>query len=387
MGLDQVRDTLGVELYRLASLHDLPPYVKAASEVDIRGTDDLPAHGFAEPGGRLYPVHTPAATWVSSAYFASKRAEVDPAIAVDVDGRLRAAASYWGIAGDVDATTAAIAKAAAFDDASVPDDCYAVVERFEGGRVERHMRLLNEAEVKVAAAYLGEHRDLFAYDDRRTVARKILQRADAVKAAMAPDVADMLDRVAGFGTCAASHAVDLLRKRAAAATERDRDAYERLAELCGHVEGLGGEVRDPATLHKLATFVDRLDRELGLARRYGGDFERPEDVLFRVTEKAAAGHAASRVTTSTGSVYLRDDLSMVPIESVRDHMGGEFAGAIGDGRWVDAGKAAAVLPTMPRDDAGAFDRMADALGIGRAAKSASCEAAGPALAAIAAALS
>jgi len=61
---------------------------------------------------------------------------------------------------------------------------------------------------------------------------------------------------------------------------------------------------------------------------------------------------------TSGSVYHDDDLAGVKLADVRDYLGTDLANAISsDGILVDTQKAAAVLPTLPRNDAEIFDQM------------------------------
>lgn len=386
MTLDRDGDAFGATLYRLARLYEAPAYVKAAGAAELRG-DGVAAHLHADVAGRGLPMHTPAATWASAAAFCEERAAYPAAKAARVSGRLREAAAFWGIAGDIDRLEEKAAAYAATRDDELPDDAFAAVSAGDDGRKERRMRMADPGEVKAAAAWLGAYRDEFLYDDRRAIARRIIARADATGTALPDDDAAMLAKTAGHGTCTAADAAAFVAGRAALVAPRDAKLAADLRALAAALPAEGGTIGRPA-LAKLAGAIDKCDRIAGLAGRYGPDLERPEDVLFRVTGKDAADYLAGHVETP-GGIYRRDALARLSLVDVRDRMGDAFADAVGDstGLYLDAGKLAAVLPTMPADDGRLFARMAAALGVVPAVKAAS--AAGgerPALAAAVAAV-
>ncbi len=390
MILDQGKDALGVEFYRLSSLYDAPGYVKSATEEQIKGVPGMARHGYADQGGLRFPLHTAAATWASAAHFLGKQAEFADDEAALFGARIKAAADYWAIRGDFEKLAAAMERDGRLDDDSLDDSMFAVVEASDdGGGKERHMRLLNPAEIKVAAQWLGRHRDEFMYDDRRTVARKIIERAEATKTAMADEVAEPLEKMAGFGTCAARHAVALLRGRAAIVAARDEKLAADMRTLADDVAAAGAGIRAPEVLHKIASVVDKCDRIAGLRGDYAsGDVDRPEDVLFRITGKVARDYASRHVASSSGAVYRTEDLAGLAITAVRDRMGDGFADAVVDdvGLWMDTDKLAAIMATMPRDDAEAFDRLAAAAGAAPVSKHASSNSRRLDLAAVAAAV-
>src|SRR5688572_3785182 len=109
--LDQTGDAAGVEIYRVAALYAAPDFVKAAAAADLCGGPEVPAHCYADPLRRAWPVHTPAATWVSLALFEEKRATLDARTVARAEAALDKAARHWGIAGDARRLRAAVKEA------------------------------------------------------------------------------------------------------------------------------------------------------------------------------------------------------------------------------------------------------------------------------------
>ncbi len=358
--LDQSHDRLGVELYRLASIYEPPGFVKQASESTLRGEGEMPAQCYADQQGRLFPVHTPAATWTSSAYFLEKCAGLPRAYADGVGRRLLGMAQFWGILPQVEKLASEIALSQRKSDETLPDDAFALVEVLDDGSKERMLPLRNGEEVKAAAAWLVTYRDAFPFEDRQTVATRVLQKAAEHDANLA-EYSDTLDRMAGFGGCAVKQARAAVVERAGLLARKDPEAAARLREVA---DAIGSPDRERYT--KLAAVLDDVDRRTGLSRLYNEGLTRPEDVLFALTEKVASEVRYDNVETTTGSVYAKTDLRrLTDLDKVAEYMGSKFAEAVASpsGLYVDSEKLAAILATAPRDDAAIFDRLMSESGL------------------------
>jgi hypothetical protein len=136
----------------------------------------------------------------------------------------------------------------------------------------------------------------------------------------------------------------------------------KLARLC---EEDPDAIRHFGTLTKIAEIVDQFDREHGLHRRYDDVLQRPEDVLFAVTEKVAADLSDELVGNSmTGTYYKKADLERLPVRDLADTLGDDFVDAVTSaGAWVDTEKLAAIVPTLPLGDAELFDEVTTNAGI------------------------
>ncbi len=361
--LDQAQDLSGTETYRLTSIYPPPPFVKTAAAVALYGDGETERHLFADQMNRRYPCHTAAATWMSTLFFLDKQAGVDSPANKKIEQRLAGSAAYFNIKPLVDQLKQAMAANAGNELAKLADNEFALVWLDDNGRKERHYPLRNGQEVKLAADYLGQYRDKFTYGDRQVMAAKILDKADAIGAGITNR--DMLTKMAGYGACANGHIVVMLEKRAKL-VKRSHPAYaHQLGEMVKSCEASPLDVRDHSKRVSLARLVDEFDRQTKLARLYDQGLERPEDVLFQITEKMATSFTQDHVATTSGSVYEKDALDQLDLGQVRDWMGDDFAEAVSiSGLVVDAAKMASVLPTLPRPDAEMFDKMAQSLGLG-----------------------
>lgn len=384
--LDQTRDSNLQRLHGLLhtvgvdgnTLFDPPDFVKRASRgaVGAELSEDGAGVAFGNPRDRLFPVHTAPATWVSAVFFHTQKAAMSARDAEVIEKRIEAAAAHHGISGTVALVKAAVAREAARSEADLPDDAYALVLTLENGTKGRYLPVRNGDEVKAAAAYLRRNRADLRFDDRRVVAERILVKAAAFGVDLG-EATSAIQTQAGVGTCAPGTVVDVLAGRAQAVKLAGRDpAGAALLEgLAKAAAANPAEAVRPAFLRKVASTVDRVDRDYKLGRLTG---LRPPEDLFAVTLKAAADLVAGHVSLSSGDVYAKTALAAVPLTEVQAVMGAPFAAAVGaGGLFLDAEKLAGVAASMPRDDAELLGRLLARLGVQPAHKEAAHVSSGP----------
>jgi hypothetical protein len=140
--------------------------------------------------------------------------------------------------------------------------------------------------------------------------------------------------------------------------------------LAQTVAGRPESIHDQDQRVKLAHMIDDMDRETGL-NRFVEDLEKPEDVFFAITEKAASQLRRDHVATITGNMYKRSDFDRLKLSEVKDLMGSDFADAVTTGGLLLCPeKLAELVPTLPRADADLFDRLMLDAGINPMAKEA-----------------
>lgn len=362
--LDQSTDLNGQELYRITNLYGAPDYVKQASADRVCGHENLEPHVFADPVRKLYPCHTAPAVWASTAFFSEKRAELPEDQAARIARRLAESGRHFGITPDLETLQAKIATAMSTGESQLPDDVFAIVLQFEDGRKDRHYPMRNPGEVRKAAHYLSQYRDQFMYDDRCKIANKVLEKAAEYGADIA-EWSDMLYKTAGVGLCAAADAAALVRSRGDLLRSNEQVLKDQFYKLADEIESNGEHFQHWAPLQKIASIVDQFDHERGLNQNYGAWLERPEDVLFAVNEKVAAELTNELIANErTGTVYKRADLAGMDLRALGDALGDDFVEAVSTANaWVDIEKLAAIVPTLPLNDAQTFDSVLAAMGI------------------------
>lgn len=360
--LDQSQDISGQERHRIQQLYDVPEFVKSAAAVATCGDPEtLQGRDYADQYGRIYPMHTAPATWLSTAFFFDKQSQLQPAVAQRIHDRLRERASFFGILPSFEAIQKRAAANADTDLGHLADSDFAYVTG-TGAAKQRFCPLRNAAEVKVAAAWLEQYRDRFAFRTRQNMAGRITEKAARYGAAL--DNADYVEKQAGFGVCPASQAADLLASRVPYITGPEHATFKgEVEKTAASIRQRPSQTRNPEALCKLAALVDQIDRQFRLHSLYGNGLERPEDVLFAVTREKAAAFLNAHVNLTNGAVFEKESLGRLRVHDVREHMG-DFADAItADGIHVDAEKVAEVAFTLPRSDADTFQRMCHGLGV------------------------
>jgi len=361
--IDQSRDLNGQSIHRIIQLYSPPPFVKTASTPDLCGGENMQLGDYADVAMKRFPCHTPAATWMSAAFFEENKGELGPRAAA-IGNRIKEAAAYFKITTPVNQLQEKVA-AANTPEARLSDDEFAFVFSDRNGHTERRCPLNTPLNVKAAADWLAQYRDELPYQDRRSVADKILGAATKHGADISSHQ-DMLERMAGMGVCSAKIAADYLRTRKPLLGESPEavQVVEQMEKFAAHIEREPHSMQHYSILTELATFIDSVDRSLGIKYAEAG-FERPEDVFFAVTEKIAADEQNAIVGNDlTGNFYKKADLGQLPVQDLADALGSDFGAAISTANaWVDTEKLARIVPTLPRGDAELFDAVCANAGV------------------------
>jgi hypothetical protein len=368
--LDQLDDLNGQELYRITRVHPLPPFVKEASADDIVGPPEgLETHCYAHPRGKHYPVHTAAATYISTLFFLDKQAEWDRPTAQVIERTLDKYAKYHGITERIQRLKEAWAEAQKLPaEDKLPDEDYALIVNGE-----KHFPVRNGNEVLKCAEYIQQYRDELPYEYRQQMAAKVLEKAGKFGLSLG-DKEEFIEKQAGHGVCGAKTVAEFLYQRSVLYKRAGFLDYAikagEMAKAC--LKNKAG-IHDQDQLVKLACLVDQVDRDTKLKSK-AVDLPAPEDVFFQLTVKTASKLREEHVALTSGNIYKTADLENAKLDAVADVMGEDFAQAIAGGLHVDAAKMAEIVPTLPRGDAELFDRLMASMGIHPVVKEAAHEA-------------
>lgn len=374
--LDQTSDINGQKTHRLTTLFPPPEFVKnASSEAAYGPAEGLPLRCYGDPTHRLYPAHTKEATWLSALFFLDNKAEGKHGEkdALLIEDRLNKFAAYFGITAEVDELKSRVKTASSNPTHTLDNDDFALIVKYADGTVERHYPLRNPAEVKAAAQYLAQFQDVIPLEDRQQMGQRILDKAEKVGTTFDDDTESFLERQAGYGVCAAKDAADLVMSRVVRLRYMNKDASlcEELQKMAQACLDNSEHVRTPGSLTKLATVIDNIDRMYGLHRDYSDTFQRPEDVLFGITVKAAEHVLSDHCSMTTGKIYKIADFRKVALEDIRDVMGESFAEEVSVGGLTTCPeKLADIASTLPRPDAELLDRLLSKAGVVPVAKEA-----------------
>lgn len=308
----------------------MPDYVKDAGSDDLFGGPGAPCLHWGEPRLRLYPIHTPAAVWASSAKFAEARHDLGPVAALAVKQRIKEAARWFGVADDAAAAARDAEAALAADEAEA-----------------RRARALDPAVFKSAGAEWSRGAGAAPPEERKSAALEWIEIASARPEIAVPGPVAASARVAP--TVPGRDAARGVAARAALAASLGWDKVasimRNMADDCARLAD-----DDHAGRDRLINVVDEVDR--ALARNVG---ERPfplaETLFYDADTKDAS---AEFVTLRDGSVYALENVVRTKAAAVRECVGDQLASAVGAGLFWDAGRLLSGAAALSRDDTALF---------------------------------
>ena len=362
MIIDQVSDKSGVKLHGFTKLYNVPEFVKSASSGDITGNGtDLPSSVYGDPRTLKFPCHTPSSTYVSLAYFLDQE-ESFGKIASSIKERILKAGDYFGIRPSLDGLITKHASMQKHSEDNLPDDDFAIVVKFETGRKTRSYPIRNEQEVKAAAEWMGKYANDLNFKDRKTIAGKILVKAAEYGVSLANE--SEITKFAADGLVSKVKVANMLFDRAKAlkVLKKDPEIQEMLAKTAQHVLNNSA----PDIMDKAASIISSVDEQYKF-KSLGSVND-----LYTLSVKTASKLASAHIQLTNGSVYKKAELESIKLDEIKDLFGNEFADRVSSGGlFVDSEKLAEELATLPRGDAGLFDKLVDGLGIKTAYKQAS----------------
>jgi hypothetical protein len=303
-------------------------------------------------------------------YFLEAQPDLVEKAASLIKTRLSNFANHWGIINDVETMQQKHAAACRDNRDALPDSAFAIVWADAEGGKARHLPMRNTTEIKVAAFWFKEHRDNFKWDDRQTIARKILEKAANFGAGLGDDLDELLEKQAGHGVFVPSKVAEMLTNRTRAVDRLPEEVRDRMLKLASEVKSNPILGMDPATSANLARTVDIFDRTYGLAGKYSALIPRPEDVLFAGTLKCAADFVKNACTLTTGTVFEKAQFSKLALSEVRALLGDDVAAAVADGLEIDTEKMSDIASTLPRPDAQKLEVLLSDIGETPATKNA-----------------
>jgi len=347
---DFVEDKAATLLIQIAERYNLPEYVKQANIDEVKTIDNVAVSAFADPLHMKFACHTPAATWLSAAYFFDNCKPDYHAHNKNIINRLEKFAAYFGIENDLKAL---IKQSSDYHKAELPDTEYAYVWESDAGTKERSYPLTNNMEVKVAAEWLNQIQDRIMYNDANTIACKILTKASKYGTDLG-SLQDNIEKLAGYGIPDVDGIISGLRYRAKLAKDEFKEHIEKLADL---TEKTPKQALQQTQLVKLAETVDEIDYTLNLKGKYGELLKRPVDFIFAVPLSKAAADMSQFCELQTGAIFDKSQLSKLAVHDLESVLGSEFVEQVTTGLELDPEKLASVSSTLPRGDAELIERL------------------------------
>ena len=367
--MDYLNDSSLQKLHGLSKqyLNDgLPDFVKAADIPNERPADESQLAVYGDTVRRQFPCHTKVATYLSCLYFWGQKYNGDdwssPYPRSKTAGRLEKAARFWGVLPEVQKFRSTMKKSSSAPNRSLTSADYALAVNYGTEQVCR-FPIVNAETVKKAAANLHRYRVSYPYVWRKEAATRILKKAMEFNAVIEPEDLDYIVKASGAYPADPQSIADKLGVRALMFDDEVRIPMRKAAAT----------VMTPGTkpdFEKLCELLDSIDRKYKKYGMYNNGMPTPEEVCYTgATEKLASVPDVIQLTT--GSTYDLESIKQAGLEpfSVLDaaYMTEFAANDKGD---LDMDKIAAILPTLPRDDAQLLEKAFNALGMARTEKSA-----------------
>lgn len=355
--IDQILDKNGTHLLRLSKLYPLPSFVKDAEALNGADPASIALSTFGDRTKRMFPCHTKASTYLSYLYFLDNENEMHTKQARIIRGNLDRMAGFWNLTSPNGAVTQlkeAHAKnnEEAFQKLSNED--FAIAVDYDG-HIVRKLPMPNAVSVEKAAEVLYRDRSKYPYSWRKQAARKIIKKAEELQVELEADTEEYLQKAAGFGTTSAQTLSDSLHERAHVLRgyPRFRSASDRLSKYAEEIRTMKTNTE---LLDKTAEFIDMIDRQTGLYKKYSyreDNLPTPEEVVYTMTEKKASSVLNKFVQLTTGHMFDREDLEKAGVDVFTAALGDDIEDLMFDpeSKKLDIEKAAEMLPTLPRDDA------------------------------------
>ena len=335
--MDVLHDTSYRQWLKIASTYKkVPKYVLDHSPMEKDAAATMDDALFADFGKKMFPIDTPASTWLSAAYFNENRASVDDVVRAQIESNIKMAASIWNI--DKDIKDVLEFKHAAYVPENDPAN-YGYIDK----KGNRYFPMFDEEGVKRAADNFDRFRGDIPTDIRKKLACAIVKKAHAGDIAIQSSVF----REAGIGL---PNKIDLMDNLL------DRAYLTKNAECATVISNLVRVVSaSPAeelmdNLDKLAHVLNELDKANGLDGQYGKTLLAPADFVYGMMPKEAAAFVKDALTLDQHTFSIRK-LAEVSPSIFKTALGDDLFKAISDNTGkLDTTKMAEILPTLPKPD-------------------------------------
>ena len=334
--MDVLHDTSWRQWLKIAGTYKVPKYVLDHSPMEKDAAAAFDDALFADTGKRMFPIDSPASTWLSAAYFNENREQVDEVARAQIESNVKMAASLWNIDKDIkDVLEFRRAEALPEDEPAN----YGYIDK-KGGR---YFPMFDDEGVKRAADYFDRYRGILPSYIRKTVAINIVKKANAGNIAVQTSVF----REAGIGVPNKIDLMDNLLDRAY--MTKDAECAAVIGNLVRAVAYCPPEEMTD-NLDKMAQVVENLDKLNGLDTQYGKTLLAPADFIYSLMPKEAAEFVKDALTLNQHTFSIRK-LAEADPGIFRTALGDELFKAITDDKGaLDATKMADVLPTLPTPD-------------------------------------
>jgi hypothetical protein len=338
--LDQSTDYSSKELYNLLKNVDLPEYVKSADLDDYDTLQGLPKEAFADSFRKAYPLNTPARTYVSNAFFASKKAEISKryglSYADKIETGIKEAATIFGISEDLqDFNTNNIKKAA-------QDYCAHYLGEFnlDGAEVQLYP-VKTAADLTASAEHFSKNLKNYPFEWRSKIANECVKLAGELAVDDLPDI--VLKYAGMFYPDFENLSQELWRRSCKLKTAEHVEMYNKLSEDLENISSSEEVMKLAETLFNVENMEGLYDNTK-VASILGDPVDR---IFTKSIEKVASDLS---FVEAHGDKYRIADLQKAAKENFMEAFGFDMD-------LSNVEKLAEVFPTMPRSDIKLFEEL------------------------------
>ena len=327
----------------------MPPYVldykipaeKTASVIE----DNL----FADQARRLFPIDSPAATWLSAAYFAKNAEQVSHRKdeLAWIEAQIKQAADVFGNRKEVDQIMEAVRTKPVEKQAADDLSNYGFVMRDDktGDVVAKNYPMFDDRGVKLACDYFDQYRGRYPLAVRRSIAKNIMSKAAEYGVdyySLKPSVL----REAGYGIPRKDVLMTEILERSQ--LTKDAEATIALANINELLVGLD-DTEIGENLDKIAEVIDAFDRSAGLTKHYGIRITTPADFIFDIDLKTAEAVLEDSCELNQ-HIFSLNKLAELSPSVFGEVLGDEFVKAITKNGSIDRERLLDNITSLPRPD-------------------------------------
>jgi len=291
--IDQIQDVNNEALYGLATVVELPAFVKEARHISREEATELESTAFADPVGRMYPIHTKADTWLSAAYL--RKYGHESARSILIEQKLQDACTMWGIDPPSKSSLAGTQK--------VATEVMSIKYRVDGD-IKHEVVVSSPEELRKVASDIQD-RARYPWAMRQDVSRQILAAPLTFRAGIPLATTVSLQKSAGYGIGDLTSCVTAINLRKTACRSMHPEFADTLEKTAGLVQkasphGLVGF----ELLNKIAGLLDSVDRLASLHDRTPA----PEHQLFSLVLAETDVFDKMAVRLQSGDYLHRQDI-------------------------------------------------------------------------------
>jgi hypothetical protein len=332
---DQSTDYSGKELHRMLMDVEIPEYVKTAEVDDFSDLRKLPKAAFADPDRMIYPINTPARTYVSNAYFINKKADISKlygeAYASQLESNIKQAAEVFDISSDLEDYSRELNVKQASDYGTR----YMVDFEIDGAAPVQLYPVKTAADLVMSAESFANNISKFPFGIR------VKSAENFVKAAAELDVDDMPAIIMKYAGMYYPDLTDLgqelWRRSTKLAHQHHKEIYNKIAADLPNMTSIEEVMKVAETCFNIENMEGLYDN-VKVAQLLGD----PVDMIF--TEPVIKVASDLSYVEVHGDKYKLEDLTKISKDKYEEAFGDSGIDP------ADPEKIAEILPTMPRSD-------------------------------------